>query len=78
MVVPYRDTDLDDLDLDVFLKIPNREDNVDSHAQSIRDFAYRMRGRRVDRAIIAPRIDVRLKEQQRLQFFEQVLSNAGK
>ena len=45
----------DDLEYDWLLKIPNREDNVLTHAEAIRDFAYRMRGRRVDRAVVAGR-----------------------
>jgi hypothetical protein len=77
MVVPYIDSDLDDLDCDFLLKIPNGEDNVATHIQEIRDFAYRMRGRRVDRAMIANRIDTRLKENKRLQFFEQILNGTA-
>ncbi|HUH97514.1 MAG TPA: hypothetical protein VLZ89_09165 [Anaerolineales bacterium] len=75
MVVPYKDTDLDDLDYDVFLKIPNREDNVQTHAQAIRDFAYRMRGRRAERSLFASQIDVGFKEKNRLAFFEQFVAD---
>ncbi len=77
MVIPYIDTDLDDLDADVFLKIPNREDNVQTHAQAIHEFAYRMRGRRVDRDLIASRIDTRFKEIKRIEFIEQIHAGAG-
>jgi glycosyltransferase involved in cell wall biosynthesis len=72
-VVPYVDSDLDDLDCDFLLKIPNTEDNIRTHAALIRDFAYRMRGRRVDRSMIADRIDTRLKEAKRLEFFQKVV-----
>ncbi len=47
LVLAYVDTDLHDLDCDFLLHIPNTEDNLVTHAQMIRDFAYRMRGRRV-------------------------------
>ena len=48
LIVAYMDTDLDQLDFNFLLKIPNKEDNIQTHAQAIRDFAYRMRGSRVD------------------------------
>jgi len=74
IVVPYTDTDLDDLECDFFLKIPNQEDNVQTYWQAIRDFAYRMRGKRVDRSLITS-IDQKEKEHIRLQFFEEIISS---
>jgi hypothetical protein len=74
MVLPYEDTDLKDLDTDFLLKIPNKEDNIQTHGQVIRDFAYRMRGRRVDRALIAS-LDQAAKEAERIRFFEEIISN---
>lgn len=47
LVVAYIDTDLDGLDCAFLLRIPNKEDNIQTHARQIRDFAYRMRGVRV-------------------------------
>ncbi len=73
LVLAYIDTDLCDLEADFLLRIPNKEDNIQTHAQAIRDFAYRMRGRRVDRALIAP-LDQKVKERQRLEFFEEIVS----
>lgn len=73
MVLPYEDTDLNDLDCDFLLKIPNKEDNIQTHGQAIRDFAYRMRGRRAERKMIAT-IDQVAKEAERIQFFEEILS----
>jgi hypothetical protein len=73
LVIAYEDTDLDDKDCDFLLKIPNKEDNIQTHAQSIRDFAYRMRGRRVDREILKKYIDTDQKEATRLSFFEELL-----
>lgn len=74
MILPYEDTDLKDLDADFLLRIPNKEDNIHTHGYAIRDFAYRMRGRRVDRALIGI-LDQKLKERQRLQFFEEIISS---
>ena len=42
--------------------------------QAIHDFAYRMRGRRVERNMIAS-IDQVTKEAERIRFFEEILSN---
>ena len=76
MVLPYVDTDLKDLDADFLLKIPNKEDNIQSHGQAIHDFAYRMRGRRVDRDQVAL-IDQVAKEAERIRFFEEIISNTA-
>lgn len=73
LVLAYRDTDLQDVDCDCLLQIPNTEDNVQTHAGAIRDFAYRMRGRRVDRARIAV-IDQAPKEARRLAFFQELIA----
>jgi hypothetical protein len=73
LVVAYADTDLDDTDCDFLLKIPNKEDNIQTHAQAIRDFAYRMRGRRADRELLKKYIDADQKEAIRLSFFEELL-----
>jgi glycosyltransferase involved in cell wall biosynthesis len=73
LVVAYADTDLDGTDCDFLLKIPNKEDNIQTHAQSIRDFAYRMRGRRADREVLKKYIDADQKEAMRLAFFEELL-----
>ena len=75
MILPYEDTDLKDLDADFLLKIPNKEDNIHTHGHAVRDFAYRMRGRRVDRRLITA-IDQTFKERERMQFFEEIVSGA--
>jgi glycosyltransferase involved in cell wall biosynthesis len=74
LVMAYFDTDLHDSKADFLLRIPNKEDNIQTHAQVIRDFVYRMKGRRVDRKLI-PSIDQAVKERQRLQFFEEIISS---
>jgi glycosyltransferase involved in cell wall biosynthesis len=76
VLIAFRDTDLNDVQIDTILRIPNTEDNVVSYAEKIRDFAYRMMGRRVDLNVVGPYLDQRKKEQKRLAFFEKVL--AGK
>lgn len=74
VVIAYRDTDLHDVHLDTILRIPNTEENVNEHAEQIRQFAYRMMGRRVDIHLVAPYLDQRKKEDMRLAFFEQIKS----
>lgn len=70
VIIPYKDTDLDDLKIDTILTIPNTENTIEENWQAIRDFAYSMRGRRVDRELIFNRIDSHVKEIKRMQFFE--------
>jgi glycosyltransferase involved in cell wall biosynthesis len=77
LVVAYADTDLDGTDCDFLLKIPNKEDNIQTHAQAIRDFAYRMRGRRVEREFLRKYIDTDRKEALRLSFFEELLPGSA-
>ncbi|HEY9089865.1 MAG TPA: glycosyltransferase [Anaerolineaceae bacterium] len=74
LILPYRDVDLDDLDVDWLLKIPNCEDNVLTSIEAIHDFAYRVRGRRADRERVAQRVGTLGKERQRLEFFQLVLA----
>jgi hypothetical protein len=73
LIMAYNDTDLHTVDCDFLLKIPNTEDNVQTHAEAIRDFAYRMRGRRADRVLLQKYIDTQHKEATRLAFFEELL-----
>ncbi|MDK2979678.1 MAG: hypothetical protein PWQ55_25 [Chloroflexota bacterium] len=67
-ILPFHDTDLDSLDSDLILRIPNREDNLRTHAAAIHDFLLRVQGRRIPRELVRERIDSRIKEQQRLDF----------
>jgi hypothetical protein len=76
LILAYADTDLDDMDCDFLLKIPNKEDNIQTHGEAIRGFAYRMRGRRADHDILLRRIDSHHKEEMRLSFFEEILQQA--
>lgn len=73
MILPYKDTDLMSLKADFLMEIPNREDNIETHGQAIYDFAYRMMGRRADRAALFPLLDYAHKEQRRLEFFKKII-----
>lgn len=73
VILGYFDTDLSMKNLDFVLQIPNTEENVNNHSILIRDFAYRMMGKRVDRNLIAPLIDQSVKEKMRLEFFAQII-----
>jgi hypothetical protein len=73
LILGYRDTDLSDLQTDCILQIPNTEDNVQTHAAQIRDFAYRMIGRRLNADAVKSCVDARSKEKRRLDFFEEIL-----
>ncbi|NMB53965.1 MAG: glycosyltransferase family 4 protein [Leptolinea sp.] len=70
VIIPYIDTDLDDLKTDTILRIPNTEDNIEQAWQTIHDFACKMKGRRIDRGLISSRIDTQHKEKLRLDFFK--------
>jgi Glycosyltransferase Family 4 len=76
LILAYADTDLADLDCDFLLKIPNKEDNIQTYGEAIREFAHRMHGRRADRDILLKRIDSHHKEEMRLSFFMEILQEA--
>lgn len=74
LVLAYKDTDLHDSQAGFLLRIPNKEDNIQTHAQAIRDFASCMRGQRVERKFIAS-IDQTAKERERVQFFQEIIAS---
>jgi hypothetical protein len=74
-ILPYLDTDLSGMENSLFLQIPNNKDNIISHGQAVHDFVYRVRGQRVNRDLINNRIDSRIKETQRLEFFQKILES---
>jgi glycosyltransferase involved in cell wall biosynthesis len=76
VVLSYNDTDLKDLKADFLLSLPNTEDNVRLNIDRIREFAYRMRGVRVDRELIRPLIGQYSKEEKRLAFFKKILDSS--
>jgi hypothetical protein len=72
LILGYHDTDLSALQTDCILRIPNTEDNVRAYAAQIYDFAYRMKGRRLDVDAVEACIGYRHKEVERLRFFEEL------
>jgi glycosyltransferase involved in cell wall biosynthesis len=76
VILAYEDTDLMNIESDYFLFLPNADDNVITHAKSIRDFAFQVMGKRVDRALISDRIDQRIKEEARITFFMEMMKRA--
>jgi len=74
LVIGYDDTDLQGLDASWLLRLPNREENVMGAVGRIRDFAQAVRGLRVPREEIAPRIDAAEKERRRLEFLSSFVS----
>jgi glycosyltransferase involved in cell wall biosynthesis len=78
VIIAYQDTDLSDLKSDLFLFLPNTEDNAASHAEAIGNFAYKSMGKRVDRELIFPLINQRQKEEKRLEFFSAIIKSAGR
>ncbi len=66
-----------EIDSDLFLFLPNSDDNIAENGERIREFSFCVMGRRVPRSLIAGRIDQRVKERQRLAFFADVIKSAG-
>jgi glycosyltransferase involved in cell wall biosynthesis len=73
VVAAYEDTDFSDERPWFLLRLPNSEDNVATFAGRIADWARTMRGRRVPRDLVLPRLGAAAKEEARLAFFERVL-----
>lgn len=73
VILGYQDTDLNNITTDFILRIPNSKDNVKANANLIRDFSYRMMGRRADRSLFLPLINQQEKERKRLTYFTSLL-----
>jgi glycosyltransferase involved in cell wall biosynthesis len=76
-ILPYKDTDLYDLDCRELLNIPNTPDNTTTHGVEIHDFVERMRGKRLERSLVESRIDIIQKEKTRLDFFNLIFHQNG-
>ncbi|MBE3098230.1 MAG: hypothetical protein IMZ44_14030, partial [Planctomycetes bacterium] len=72
VIIGYDDIDFPDRP-DYILQLPNSEDNVVIHIEAIRAFVRRVKGTRVPREIVQPRIDAAGKEATRLAFMRQCL-----
>jgi glycosyltransferase involved in cell wall biosynthesis len=77
VVITHRDTDFHGRDPWFLLQLGNYEANVTDGIDAIRAFGERVRGRRVAREEVAPLIDVDLKEDARLGFFESLLAGVS-
>lgn len=77
MVLSYQDTDLNDYSSPYLLQIPNSEDNIRLYGKKIRDFAYAMRGERINPSELSSRIGMKAKEAKRLAFFMQCSQSAS-
>ena len=75
LILPYIDTDLNDLQCSEILKIPNTADNIKRSENKIHEFLYRMVGKRLKRKELYGLIDIKRKEQKRLDFFQTFLKN---
>jgi glycosyltransferase involved in cell wall biosynthesis len=73
VILAYTDTDFTDIDSDCFLVLPNSENNIVENVKLIRDFSFHVLGRRINRDLVSRRIDQRLKEQKRIDFFGDVM-----
>lgn len=71
IILAYFDTDISDQNFEFVLQLPNTENNVRDNLERIRDFVFQMVGKRADRDRVAPLIDQRAKEEQRLAFMRQ-------
>jgi len=71
IILAYFDTDISEHNFDFVLQLTNTENNVHENLDRIRDFVFQMVGKRADRDRIAPLIDQRAKEEQRLAFLRQ-------
>lgn len=73
ILLAYEDTDLSGANFDFVLQISNTEDNLRSHVEDIRQFAFDMQGRRANREAISPLIDIIQKNVLRLKFLEDIV-----
>ena len=71
-IIAFKHTDFPD-PVPFLLQIPNNENGVAGSLDEIRRFVEGWMGRRVDKAAIA-HLDSDIKEQKRLAFFEQIIS----
>lgn len=71
-IIGYDETDFPS-PKEFLLELPCTPENVREHAQDIEQFVQTMRGKRVPRTSIA-HLDVRVKEGDRLAFFEEVVA----
>ena len=72
-ILPYKDTDLHDLNCSEILNIPNNPHNLMTNNEIIREFIFAMRGKRIARDVVYNRLDLSIKEKARIEFFQSIL-----
>ena len=70
LLLAYQETDFIGKEFDFVLQIPNTEENVFSHVERIRKFSFEMQGKRAERDLIAPLIDIIQKQERLLAFLK--------
>jgi hypothetical protein len=75
-IIGYRDANFLDVEPWYLLRLPNDEDNVARSVDRIEQWLERVRGRRVPRAEVEPRVALAWKEAQRLAFVREIALGA--
>src|SRR5581483_6100961 len=78
VILGHEDTDFIGADPWFLLRLPNTEENVRANLDRIRSFVERVRGRRVPRAEVEPRLGLAGKERQRLAYLAEVIAQGRK
>ena len=76
-MIGYRDTNFLDEDPWYLLRLPNTEDNVGTELERIDRWVHDIRGRRVPRMEVEPRVSMAAKELRRLSFLTDLISPHG-
>lgn len=78
VIYAYRDTDMEE-DVPFVLKLPNQKDNVTENIEKIKKFILTVHGdnemRQMARNFAEKNLDVSVKEDKRLNFFDMILQN---
>ena len=75
VLISHEDPDLSPYTLDFVLQIPNTEDNIQTHLEQIREFAFRMQNKRVDQQKVVSLIGNASKENIRVEFLANIISD---
>lgn len=71
VIIAYNDSDFPN-NPSFLLKLPNREDNIETELERIEEFLQEWKGKRVNRQAVE-HIDARRKEMERLRFFQSIM-----
>ena len=73
VIIGFKDTDLSDKRLKFILELPNIEHNIANGLKQIAEFISEMKGTRVKREQISHLLDLKVKEEIRLNYFRQII-----